>query len=203
MDQINSAEINHIAAALCKAQQEMWIAKKDNENPFFKSKYTDLATVQKILKEFFPKHGLCYVQSIYTNETDNTYVVTKIMHVSGQWVGSSVRLTPSKSDVQSLGAYITYMKRYALSSLAGVICDEEDDDGNSCVELPTKKSVETTTIDEQQLTQLRAMLMVTPDVEEQILKGYKIKALEELPKASHKTIVNRISEIQKNRGIRA
>ena len=42
---------NEMAVAFVKAQKEMKGAKKDTVNPFFKSKYADLASVVDAIKE--------------------------------------------------------------------------------------------------------------------------------------------------------
>ena len=53
-----SESINELAAALAKAQGQMEGAKKDSENPYFKSKYADLAAVVKAIRGPFSDNGL-------------------------------------------------------------------------------------------------------------------------------------------------
>ena len=47
---LRSEQINELAAALAKAQGQMQSAKKDAENPFFKSKYADMDSVVSAIK---------------------------------------------------------------------------------------------------------------------------------------------------------
>ena len=42
---IQSEQINELAKALCKVQAEVSGAKKGSVNPFFKSRYADLASI--------------------------------------------------------------------------------------------------------------------------------------------------------------
>lgn len=123
-----SGEIKELADALSKAQGEMKGAAKDSANPFFKSKYADLASVWEAFRVPFTKHGLAMVQSAHSDEKSVT-IVTMLTHSSGQWIRESLTLFPKDSSPQSFGSAITYGRRYAAQSMAGVC--PEDDDGNA------------------------------------------------------------------------
>ena len=126
-----SPEIHEIASALSKAQNEMTGAKKDSNNPFFKSKYADLAEVIRAISAPFANNGLSFVQSVKF-KNGMVAVKTRIMHNSGQWIESDAcELPPVKQDAQGYGSAITYAKRYSLQALAGI--PSVDDDGNEAV----------------------------------------------------------------------
>ena len=61
-DSQTSKEINELAGALSKAQGQITGAVKDSENPFFKSKYADLAAVMDACRDPLSKNNLSYVQ---------------------------------------------------------------------------------------------------------------------------------------------
>jgi len=122
-----SETISELAKALCKAQSEMMGAVKDAKNPFFKSNYADLSAVVKAVKEPFSNNGLSYSQFPITNDS-GAGVSTILMHESGEFLQSELVLPLSKRDAQGAGSAITYARRYALQSLAGI--PSEDDDGN-------------------------------------------------------------------------
>jgi len=123
-----SEQINDLASALCKAQDQMSGATKDSKNPFFKSSYADLSSVVKAVKQPFADNGLSYSQfPIY--EEKLVGVETILMHSSGQWISSKLLLPMTKQDPQAAGSAITYARRYALQAIAGI--PSEDDDGNS------------------------------------------------------------------------
>lgn len=123
-----SQEINELAKALSKAQGKIRHAVKDSANPFFKSKYADLTSVWDAIREAFQAEGLAVAQCPQV-ENGASVLETILMHSSGQWMSSTVPLNPVKNDPQGLGSAITYMRRYALQSIAGVCSD--DDDGNA------------------------------------------------------------------------
>ena len=127
-DDWKSPEIGKLAEALAKAQSELEGAKKESTNPFFKSSYADLHAVIKSAFPHLSKHGLSVSQG---NEIvpNAICVTTTLMHASGQWLRSKVKLPLSKVDAQGVGAAITYGRRYGLSAIVGIA--QYDDDANS------------------------------------------------------------------------
>jgi hypothetical protein len=122
---IKSEQINELAAALSKAQGEMKGASKDSTNPFFKSKYADLASVWDAIREPFSKNGLSIVQCPRFQD-GLVYVETILIHASGQWISSEISCHPKDSSPPSIGSATTYLRRYGLLSTGGV-CPEDDD----------------------------------------------------------------------------
>jgi len=122
-----SESITDLATALCLAQAEMGGAIKDSNNPFFKSSYADLTSVIKVIKEPFAKYGLSFVQLPVTSAGGNGIgVSTMLMHKSGQWLQSEYLLPMDKVTPQGAGSAITYARRYALQSLAGIPSVDDD-----------------------------------------------------------------------------
>jgi hypothetical protein len=136
-----SESIKELATALAKAQGAIKGAVKDSANPFFKSKYADLASVVEAIRSAFAANGLSYVQSVEPSDKDEVRVETTILHSSGEWIGCGVLALPvSKVDAQGYGSALTYARRYSLSAATGVA--PEDDDGNAAVTakpVPVKK----------------------------------------------------------------
>jgi hypothetical protein len=122
-----SEVINELASALSKAQGEMQAAIKDKVNPFYKSSYADLGSVWDAARPVLSKHGLCVMQTTEINADGKIVMVTTLAHTSGQWMKSFLPLNPAKPDSQGIGAAITYLRRYSLSALVGVVCDDDDD----------------------------------------------------------------------------
>lgn len=134
-----SQEINELVKALALAQAELQPAIKDSINPFFKSKYADLGSVWDVCRPVLSKNGLCIMQTTEIQD-EKTILSTMLAHTSGQWVKSHLPLNPSKNDSQGMGAAITYLRRYSLSALVGVVCDDEDD-GETAVGRGPKQNV--------------------------------------------------------------
>jgi hypothetical protein len=126
----SSELINELASALCNAQGQMGGAVKDSSNPFFKSSYADLTSVIKAIKQPFSDNGLSYTQFPVSNE-HGVGVSTRLMHISGQWLEMEYTLPTVKKDPQASGSAITYARRYALQSIAGI--PTADDDAESAM----------------------------------------------------------------------
>lgn len=133
----HSTQIDALADSLCKAQSEIGRALRDSDNPFFKSKYADLASVADACMDALTKHGLSVIQGPESNNGDHVVLHTMLCHASGQWVKSSLTMVPVKADPQGIGSCITYARRYALAAMVGVA--PEDDDGNEASGLTHKK----------------------------------------------------------------
>ena len=131
-----SNQIDKLADSLAKAQSEMKGAKKNSVNPFFKSNYADLHTVIESSFPFLSKYGLSVIQGNDTDENGSFYVTTVLLHNSGQWIKSKLKMPITKPDAQGVGATITYARRFALSAMVGIA--QMDDDGNS-IQLTDKK----------------------------------------------------------------
>ena len=138
-----SESIAGLAAALAKAQGQMKGAIKDSANPFFKSKYADLASVVEAIRAAFSANGLSYIQTVEPSEKDEVRVETTLLHASGEWISCGVLSLPvSKVDAQGYGSALTYARRYSLSAAVGVA--PEDDDGNAASAAKPKKTMDCT-----------------------------------------------------------
>lgn len=124
-----SATINELAAALAKAQGEMKNAAKSSDNPYFKSKYADLAEVLNVAREPLSKNGLSFMQANEGVQNGYMSVTTLLMHSSGQYVKSTGLFPIGKQDAQGNGSALTYARRYSLAAMLGIA--QEDDDGNA------------------------------------------------------------------------
>lgn len=136
----HSENIADLAAALCKAQGEIAAADKDSENPHFKSRYADLASIIAAVREPLSKNGLCFTQSPSTAGSMVT-VETTIWHQTGQYLKGYLSISCNDSRPQSIGSGISYAKRYALQSMLGV-ASEDDDDGNAAQGKPATARAE-------------------------------------------------------------
>lgn len=125
---MKSESLKELGAALAKAQAEMTGAKKDSNNPFYKSKYADLSVVWETIRAPLTKQGLCIIQTTDLIEK-GMILKTILLHASGEWISSIYPIEPVKRDPQGYGSAITYARRYALMAIVGVA--PEDDDGNA------------------------------------------------------------------------
>lgn len=128
-----SDSITKLAAALTKAQAELTPVEFDSKNPFFKSRYASLGAVISMSRPILAKHGLSIVQLPASDTAGRIGIENVIMHDSGEWMSGELLLTPEpekgRSASQTIGAAITYFRRYCWSSSLGIYADE-DTDGN-------------------------------------------------------------------------
>jgi hypothetical protein len=134
---MQSEQIDKLAHALAQAQGEIRNAPKTSDNPFFKSRYADLAEVWDAVRGPMSKHGLAILQIPLSSDGKTVTIHTLLMHSSGQWVDGDLTLAPVKQDPQGIGSAATYARRYALQGFMGV-APTDDDDGN----LASGKSIE-------------------------------------------------------------
>jgi hypothetical protein len=123
-----SEQIGELAAALAKAQGELEGAHKDSANPFFKSKYADLASVWDACRGPLSENGLAIVQ-LPRADGNAVTMETRLMHSSGQWIEGELTAVAKDEGPQSIGSAVTYLRRYMLQAVTGVA--PEDDDGNA------------------------------------------------------------------------
>lgn len=135
----HSDAINEIGTALSLAQRQMKGAKKDAANPFFKSKYADLASVAAACMDALNDFGIAVVQAPSTSPDGAVSVETMLLHKSGQWMSETVTGKPKDDGPQALGSVITYLRRYSLAAFAGVA--PEDDDAEAAEGRKTAKPV--------------------------------------------------------------
>lgn len=142
-----SETLSQLASALIGLQSELQFASKSCANPYFKSKYADLTEVWSVCAPLLSKYKLavfqcmdvveaCYeIKSLDKNDrltgdykgSKQNALVTTLCHESGEWIKSIALINAVKPDPQANGSAITYMRRYQLCSILGVI--QEDDDG--------------------------------------------------------------------------
>lgn len=158
-----------LAEALSKAQAEMSGAKKDKQNPFFKSSYADLSSVFEAIKLPFAEHGLAICQTMDVLETGRTVLITRLMHSSGEHIESKM-LLPDIHDPQKIGSAITYFRRYSLMAIAGIAAQDDDDDGcEAAVEAKAASLRKPQLITKKQVAELELIINGYDDLREEML----------------------------------
>ena len=138
-----SESIANLALALAKANADISNPKKNSVNPFFHSKYSDLAEVINCSKATLAEHGLSVMQLLEFN--DMAKVETILVHSTGEWVSKILAMPVPKIDAQTIGATFTYARRYALAGILGLA--QEDDDAASVTTKPTPTTKQKPSID--------------------------------------------------------
>jgi hypothetical protein len=119
--------IGELAAALAKANLEIRNAELDRVNPHFKNRYATLGSILNAVRVPLAKHGIAPVQTV-SMANGMVTVTTSLMHASGQSVEDIAMFPlPNNATVQQMGSCITYLRRYALAAIVGIVGDEDDD----------------------------------------------------------------------------
>ena len=139
----SSEEINEIAAAMAKAQAMIQNPKKENENPHFKSKYADLASGLNAIRPALSANGIALFQATGLYEGTSVILRTRLVHSSGQWIGSTYPVS-ALAQHQAMASALTYAKRQSLFALVGVAGEDDDDDGDAAVKHQDTKPVAAT-----------------------------------------------------------
>lgn len=105
-------------------------------------KYGSLPHIIEAIKPHLKAAGLIFFQPIVTEEGVE-YIDTVVHHVDSETsIDSRIELPQVEfkgmNVVQSKGAIITYMRRYALMSILGLVTDDDDTDAVGTVEKTSK-----------------------------------------------------------------
>lgn len=131
---MKSESIIELSKALVQFHVKVDKVKKDANNPFFKSKYASLSNILDSIDMPLIECGLSIVQM----PSGENGLTTMLLHQSGEYIGETYTMTPTKNDPQGLGSAITYQRRYALGAILSLNI-EDDDDGNEASKPPEKK----------------------------------------------------------------
>lgn len=129
-----------IYEAIIEFQAKMPKIIKTEANPFYKSKYADLANIQSQIQKPLYEAGLGYIQ-----RTVESGLETVLFTKTGEKI-DFIYPVNLQGKAQEVGSAITYAKRYSLVALLGLIVDGDDDDGNEAQKQPAKEWNATNTV---------------------------------------------------------
>lgn len=112
--------------ALADFQQEVPTIKKNASG--YGYKFADLEEITNVIKPVLKKHNLGYTQPL-----DGTSLKTILFHTESGESLESITSIPQDVELkgqntfQVMGSAITYLRRYSLSSILGLVTDEDAD----------------------------------------------------------------------------
>ena len=120
-----------LAEKMFKIQETMKPIVREENNPHFKAKYYDINGQLSVLKPLLNATKLLVLQPL-TFMSDGKQAISTVI-IDGETGDEFITLTPMPivNDIQKFGAAVTYMRRYALTSL--FLLEAEDDDGETAV----------------------------------------------------------------------
>lgn len=121
----------NLMKALSKFQAECPEIIKETMNEFGNYKYADLPKILDVINPILRKNNLLLIQPLTVNEYGR-YIKTILYHLeSNESIESCVDIPivsmKGMNDYQALGSGITYLRRYSISSMLGLITDVDSD----------------------------------------------------------------------------
>ena len=120
------ASMKNVYKALADFQQEVPSIKKNASG--YGYRFADLDEITKSIKPLLAKHKLGFTQPI-----DGTRLKTIVFHTeSGESIEGSAEIPQGvtlkgQNEFQTMGSAITYLRRYGLVSMLGLVTDEDAD----------------------------------------------------------------------------
>lgn len=167
----HSEQLDKIAAALVVAQGGIAPVLKDATNPHFKSKFASLGAVTDAVRPPLLKAGISVLQTTTDEDETGFCVETMLLHTSGQWIASRVRMPIDKPTAQGAGSAITYGRRYGLAAALGVVADE-DDDGNAATTHATERTTDRAAIRASSVLSSRPVVPITSVADNQAVMPF-------------------------------
>ena len=107
-----------IAEALLGIGNVYPVIEPDAQGPY--GGYVSLAKIRREVQSLLHHHGLSIIQLAETGEGGAVAVRTIVRHLpSGETMESVLQLAPERGSMQSYGAPLSYIRRYALQALIG------------------------------------------------------------------------------------
>jgi len=123
--ELNSEKIDKIVPALIEARKKITGVTKDEDNPFFKSKYANLTSIiQAVNSELLESEIIITQPTCLIDE--KLFSITQCTHSSGQWVRAYLPIINKKGDDQGQGSGLTYARRYGLQALLTIPAFDDD-----------------------------------------------------------------------------
>jgi len=130
--------MKNLFKALAEFQQEVPVIHKATQG--YGYTYADLPKIFEVINPLLKKHGLGFTQLI-----NGTQIATCLFHVeSAESIESKIDIPQGvilkgMNEFQVLGSAITYLRRYALSSMLGLVTDKDTDASGEQVKPEPKK----------------------------------------------------------------
>ena len=129
--------MRNLFKALANFQQEVPVIHKGTTG--YGYSYADLPAIFEVINPLLKKHGLGFAQMV-----NGVSVRTVIFHIeSGEQIESVTDIPQGvqlkgMNDFQVLGSAITYIRRYSLSSILGLVTDKDTDAAGEQEKKPEK-----------------------------------------------------------------
>ena len=137
---IEQKSSTNIKQAIAGFQQECPVILQQTKG--FGYTYADLPTILSVINPLLEKWRLGFTQPL-----EDDKVKTIVFHIdTGETIESSITIPQGvmlkgMNDFQVLGSAISYLRRYSISSILGIVSDKDTDASGEQVSKPTKRGL--------------------------------------------------------------
>lgn len=196
---VETIEKDHLYTALSQAQVEFPTIQVNRKA--FKNEYADLYALLKPVYPILHKYGLS-IRPWGGIDNGVQVIGARLMHKSGQYETNVFlfEVDPCKNPNDQLthkkqGAF-TYFNRNHIKDMLGLLIgdDPDDDDGQGHYVHTVHPRIET--ISKEQEDEINHVLDGHRDIYEQVIKGFGISSLSQIPKEKFYATIDRIRDLK-------
>jgi hypothetical protein len=165
--------MKHLFKSLAEFQQEVPTIHKATQG--YGYTYADLPKIFEVINPLLKKHGLGFTQLI-----NGTELVTIVFHVeTGETIESKTAIPQGvqlkgMNDFQVLGSAISYLRRYCLSSILGIVSDKDTDAGGEQIKVEVKNESKKVAIDDKRLAKALKAITDGEYTTDELLKTFEL-----------------------------
>jgi len=138
------------------------------------SNYAPYADIVAAIRPVLDKHGLSFRHKIKSDDSGIS-VTCVLAHETGHSEETTMSAPPdtsgSKNNIQAIGSSVTYLKRYTLEAITGLVTTDDDTDGGDYGLVK---------ITDEQVAEIESKIKDTGTNKQKFLQYFKIKKLEDL-----------------------
>jgi hypothetical protein len=167
--------MKNLFKSLAEFQQEVPVIHRKTQG--YGYTYADLPKILEIINPIMKKHGLGFTQLINGND-----LITILFHVeSGEIIESKTGIPQGvilkgMNDFQVLGSAITYLRRYALSSILGLVTDKDLNAGGEQIKVGVKNQSKKIAIDDKRFAKALNAILDGEYTTDELLKTFELTA---------------------------
>lgn len=197
--QLESEQKDLLYTALAQAQHEFPSIQPNRKA--FKNEYADLYAIFKLIYPVLSKYGLA-IKPWAGNINGEQWIGARLSHKSGQYETNIFKFesdpckNPNDQPSHKKQGALTYFNRNHMKDMLGILItdDPDDDDGQGHYNSPqVHHRSETITAD--QLDELTHVLQGHKDIYEQVIKGFSITSLSQMPKDKFIVSIDKIRDL--------
>lgn len=140
----SSDDLSDIDKGMIEFHKKIETIKKSGNHTHLKYHYATLDDILESVNPLLAEQGLYIMQFPITVDDSTLAIRTSLRSQNGQYVTMDSVTFKYRQDIQTLGSYITYLKRYMLSGILAISFNEDTDCAETKIEKVETRPTETT-----------------------------------------------------------